>query len=65
MTGMEGKPHQVYWGTHGCTRVKGHANPCLCWCGQALPTGHEYVFGLDQDTAIPDPIRKVWNGEGK
>ena len=26
-----------YWGSHGCKRVKGHANRCRCICGQEKP----------------------------
>lgn len=25
--------HDVFWGSHGCRRRKGHANPCRCTCG--------------------------------
>jgi hypothetical protein len=47
--------HDVYWGTHGCDRTKGHANPCLCDCKTTLPLDHEYVFGDDAATAVRDP----------
>jgi len=53
------KLHDVYWGTHGCHRRKGHLKPCICVCKQTLPTGHQYVFGDDKDTAVFDPFRKV------
>lgn len=55
----KGKIHDVYWGSHGCKRVKGHAIPCICDCNMTLPTGHLYVFGDDKDTAVFDPKRKV------
>jgi len=47
--------HEVYWGTHGCKRRKGHANPCKCGCGVTLPTGHEHVFGDHKDSAVFNP----------
>lgn len=25
-------PCRVYWGSHGCDLVKGHAGPCRCEC---------------------------------
>ena len=49
--------HDVYWGTHGCERLKGHANPCLCNCKTALPEDHNYVYGDDVDTAVRKPER--------
>lgn len=49
------KVHDVYWGTHGCERTKGHANPCKCECGWTIPVGHAHVFGDDSDTAVENP----------
>ncbi len=27
-----GKPHHIYWGSHGCARPAGHDGPCWCDC---------------------------------
>ena len=54
--------HDVYWGSHGCARTKGHANPCRCECKTSLPgdLSKSYVFGDDKDTAVSDPHNRVF-----
>jgi hypothetical protein len=46
--------HNVFWGSHGCRRRKGHANPCRCTCGDWLKPGDQ-TYGNDADTAVPKP----------
>lgn len=52
---MKRVEHDVFWGTHGCKRTRGHENPCICDCKTPLPTGHLYVFGDDKGTAVFNP----------
>lgn len=53
--------HDVYWGTHGCYRRKGHANPCRCECKMTLPRDVT-PYGDDINTAVSDPHNEVFNG---
>lgn len=49
------RPHNVFWGTHGCKRTYGHANPCLCDCKTTIPADYMHnVYGDDKDTAVGD-----------
>lgn len=44
------KRHDVYWASHGCNRIKGHANPCRCVCGIVYTGTH--VYGSDASSAV-------------
>jgi len=46
--------HNVYWGSHGCERRRGHANPCRCQCGEMY--GGSHVYGEDAATAVASPL---------
>jgi len=46
--------HDVFWATHACNRIRGHANPCRCSCGEVLPAGC-VPYGNDQDSAVHAP----------
>lgn len=47
--------HNVYWGSHGCERRRGHANPCRCDCGDYYTGTH--VYGEDAATAVAKPVK--------
>jgi hypothetical protein len=44
------RPHDVFWGSHGCKRTYGHANPCICVCNDVYSGTH--VYGDDMDSAV-------------
>jgi len=46
--------HDVYWRSHGCKRTKGHANPCVCTCGDVLKKA-DTPYGDDAETAVAHP----------
>jgi len=46
--------HDVFWATHGCNKIRGHANPCRCSCGEVLPAGC-VPYGDDRDSAVHAP----------
>jgi hypothetical protein len=48
------KRHDVFWGSHGCKKRRGHANPCVCVCGDVY-AGTYYVYGNDKETAVAKP----------
>lgn len=54
ITSAIGKPHYVYWGSHGCKRVKGHVNPCICTCNDVY--GGTHVYGDHSSTAVAKPM---------
>jgi hypothetical protein len=50
------KLHDVYWGSHGCKRTRGHANPCICGCKTTIADHPDvFFYGDDKATAVTDP----------
>lgn len=45
--------HDMYWGSHGCMYVRGHAHPCRCDCGEWYQGSETY--GEDAATAVAIP----------